>query len=69
MSVPLFSGLSRDKLAELAEELRPASFAKGARIFHEGCDPDSFFLITDGWVKISRDTASGRSVVFELRGP
>lgn len=68
-SVPLFAGLSGDKLAELADELRPASFAKNTRIFHEGCDPDTFFLITNGWVKISRDTASGRSVVFELRGP
>lgn len=68
-SASLFANLSEEKRAVLAAELRPASFAKGARIFHEGCDPDSFFLITEGWVKISRDTASGRSVVFELRGP
>ena len=68
-SLPLFAELPDEKLSELAEELRPATFSKGTRIFHEGCDPESFFLITEGWVKISRDTASGRSVVFELRGP
>ena len=68
-SLPIFSALPAEQLRVFAEELRPVQFPKGARIFHEGCDPDSFYLITEGWVKIVRDTASGRSVMFELRGP
>ncbi len=50
----LFRGLSNEELAAVAEELREKTFTESEVVFAEGTVADSFFLIFEGRVDISR---------------
>jgi signal-transduction protein with cAMP-binding, CBS, and nucleotidyltransferase domain len=52
--IHLFHGLTDDELTAIAERLEEVSFAAGSVIFEQNKKPESFFLIYEGTVRITR---------------
>ncbi len=54
---PLFSGLDTKHLARLARIGTEESYKKGDAVFHQGDQGDTFYLVLEGAVRISREVA------------
>jgi len=67
--VPLFSGLNRGELDDLAALMRRHRYAAGETIFHEGDAGTALYIIEKGEVKIILGSAEGKEVVLSLLGP
>jgi len=52
--VPLFSGLSKKELAEIARNVTEVEFARGEYLMHEGETGREAFVILDGVVSVRR---------------
>ena len=50
--IPLFSGMSPDSLALLAEAAEETSVSKGGKIFEKGGKGESLYIIIEGSVRI-----------------
>jgi CRP/FNR family transcriptional regulator, cyclic AMP receptor protein len=61
-NVPLFSGLSKKQLKELAAASHELVLEGGATVIEEGADGDEFFIVADGAVAVTR----GGSTLAEL---
>ena len=68
-SVPLLQDLSTATIQDISRQMGVIACSRGDRIFTEGSEAATFYLIWEGWVKVMRDTASGHSVLFEILGP
>jgi CRP/FNR family transcriptional regulator len=64
---PMFAGLSRGELDELAQVAVPRSYEAGQVIFREGDDGDTFFVVRSGAVKITREHGGRTIALAELR--
>jgi CRP-like cAMP-binding protein len=65
---PLFQGMERDRLPEIARSLRRAPHAKGHLIFSQGDKGDALYLVESGTIKISAQSADGReAIIGEVR--
>ena len=53
--VPLFSGLDKIGLAQVAKLADEIDLPAGKQLLHQGDHPHEFFLIVDGSVRIERD--------------
>ena len=53
--IPLFTSLSEEELAKIAELCETRSWESGEYIFHEGEPGNRLFIIVDGGVRISRE--------------
>ena len=62
-------GFSDAELAELRAIGRTRTYARNARVFHEGERSDFVVLIVDGRLKILTATADGTEAVLGIRGP
>lgn len=62
--LPLFASLSPDALEKLLEGAEPGEYAKGDALFHREDPANSFFVVLDGWVKLSRETQDGDEAVL-----
>jgi NTE family protein len=51
--VPLFAGLSTADLQRVAVRLQPLSLPKGSTLFSAGEEPNAFYIITSGQVRIT----------------
>ena len=60
----LFDDLSPEDVTDLAEKLKPQSFAEGQSIFQKGDAGDSMFLVTDGVVVIYLPAENGSKVIL-----
>lgn len=65
-SLRLFAGLDVGTVAALLRHARTARFPRGAVLFSRGDPADRFFVILDGWVKLSRQTSDGHESVIGL---
>lgn len=66
---PLFAGLSRSALGEIARGLTLEAWPKGAQILGLASAPDRFRIVKSGRVKIARSNgANGREVTLWLLG-
>ncbi|MCA9772281.1 MAG: Crp/Fnr family transcriptional regulator, partial [Myxococcales bacterium] len=65
-SIPLCEGLPAEAIQSIAAGSVRAGFDAGAFIFDEGDDAGMFHIIRTGRVKIIRQGASGRSVLFDV---
>ena len=65
---PIFQGLSREHLTELARLARPQSYKKGEIIFHQGEEGRGFFIVRSGRVKVYQLSASGREQILHIFG-
>uniref|UniRef100_A0A8D8A7Y8 cGMP-dependent protein kinase n=1 Tax=Culex pipiens TaxID=7175 RepID=A0A8D8A7Y8_CULPI len=65
-SVPLLKNLSNDVLTKIADVLEVEFYPAGAYIIRQGAAGDTFFLISQGTVKVTQ-RLPGRSVEEEIR--
>ena len=67
-ATPLFSGLDSKHLARLARIGTEESYKKGDAVFHQGDQGDTFYLVLEGAVRISRQVAGlGEEALAVLR--
>ena len=62
--VPIFSSLRQDELIKLSSLIGHLSFKKGERLFEEGSNPDSLYILNVGSVKAYRYTPEGREQIL-----
>ena len=65
----IFSGLSEDELAELADIAVERSFDTGEFIFWDGDAPDSFYVLAEGKIKVLKHASSGKEFIIAFFGP
>jgi len=66
---PVFRQLGPDDRRRLAGVARPRTFSRGDTIFSEGDEPDAFWVIVKGRVKVCKMTPAGKDVILEIFGP
>lgn len=62
----LFSGLSGEDLAAIAQFARPLTLAKGDYLFHEGEVSRGFYVVQTGAVNVHRVNAAGKEQVIHV---
>ena len=67
-SVPIFSELSPSDLNKIAERMIQRAFTKGQMILLEDDLGQTFFVIAEGSVKITRLSDAGREVILAMLG-
>jgi CRP-like cAMP-binding protein len=67
--VPIFSGLSEQEFAFLAQRLVQRKFHAGEFIFSEGDACAGLYVVQAGNVRIFKSSASGREQVLTIDGP
>ncbi len=65
----IFSGLNEDELAELSEIAVERVFNTGEFVFWDGDDPDWFYIIADGKIKVLKYSSSGKEFIIAFFGP
>jgi CRP/FNR family transcriptional regulator len=68
-SVPVFSALGPDDLAQVAQLAVPRQFAAGEVVFREGDESDTCYVIRSGHVRAIREHPDGRSITLANFGP
>jgi CRP/FNR family transcriptional regulator len=68
-SLSLFHAVDENLLVSFTKALKSLNMEKGNRLFSQGDTADSFYLLRQGFMKILRESESGRSTLFELLGP
>ena len=66
---PIFSTLNDDELSELANLALERSFMSNEFIFWDGDDPEWFYIVADGNVKVLKYSSSGREFIIAFFGP
>ena len=67
--VPLFEGLPRQQIEDLAMIVTDQVFRKGETIFSEGEDGNGFYVVITGRVKIFKLSAEGKEQILHFFGP
>jgi len=62
-STPLFGAVPDEAVARLVGNRGPRAFEKGVMLFNQGEPADAFYVILDGWVKISRISSDGDETI------
>ncbi len=60
----IFSGLSEKELTELSQIAVERNFPAGEFLFWEGDDPDWFYIIADGQIKVLKHASSGKEFII-----
>jgi CRP/FNR family transcriptional regulator len=68
-SVPVFSALGPDDLAQVAQVAVPRQFEAGEVVFREGDASDTCYVIRSGHVRAIREHSDGRSITLATFGP
>jgi CRP/FNR family transcriptional regulator len=63
-SLPLFAGLSRTRLATLAQECRLKRVPRGSYLFFQGDPADAFYVVHSGSFAIVLSSPDGRELVI-----
>ncbi len=63
---PLFSGLDDALFESILQGTQIRTHPKGRMLFQRGDPAEYFYIITEGWVKIYRDTANGDHTVLGI---
>jgi CRP/FNR family transcriptional regulator, nitrogen oxide reductase regulator len=67
--VPFFQDLSAAELKEVNLLFREVGFLANETVYFAGDPAERLFVVADGRVKLMRDTAVGKSVLFDLLTP
>lgn len=67
-SVPLFADMSQNSLKMITNKVVQRSYMKGGMIFMEEDKGESFFLIANGIVKVTRVNDRGQEVILAILG-
>jgi CRP-like cAMP-binding protein len=65
-ALPLFSNLSDADAERFADAARPMRVPKGKVLFIQEDVAEKFYLITNGWVKLFRETIDGTEAVVDV---
>jgi CRP/FNR family transcriptional regulator len=65
----IFSSLNSDELAELSQLAIERSIKAGESVFWEGDDPDYFYIVVEGRVKVSKHSSSGKELIIAFFDP
>ena len=57
--LPPFSKLGRRQIRAILDQATSRRYEKGTAIFNEGAPADRFFMLLDGYVRVTRVTAAG----------
>lgn len=68
-AIPLFEGLNKRHLEDLAMILVDQVFSKGQTIFSEGDEGNGFYVVISGKVKIYKVSAEGKEQILHIFGP
>ena len=63
---PFLADVQEDKLKLLLENARVKKYKKGSVLLLEGDYPSTFYLILNGWVKLSKISFNGEESVIQL---
>jgi CRP-like cAMP-binding protein len=66
---PLFAGLEPGNLDEILCEARSVRYPKGAAVFEQGADADSFFVLLHGHLRVEKTTPQGHQIVVRYVSP
>jgi len=67
--VPIFSGLTENELAFLAQRAVSRHYSAGQTVFGEGEPCSGLYVVESGHVRIFKSSASGREQVLSIDGP
>ena len=67
-NVPIFTDLTDSDLTKIASKMVPRAYEKGQMILLEESMGETFFIITQGAVKVTRLSADGREVILGILG-
>jgi len=67
-NVPIFTDLTDSDLTKIASNMVPRVYEKGQMILLEESMGETFFIITQGAVKVTRLSADGREVILAMLG-
>ena len=67
-NVPIFTDLTDSDLTKIASKMVPRVYDKGQMILLEESTGETFFIITQGAVKVTRLSADGREVILAILG-
>ncbi|MGI8633209.1 MAG: Crp/Fnr family transcriptional regulator [Solirubrobacterales bacterium] len=67
--IPLFAELSADQLARIARVAVPRSHESGMRIFQEGDEGTSCYIVREGRCRVTRQHPDGRVITLATFGP
>ena len=67
--MPLFSALSPEDLAQVAEGTREKRIHKGEMLFQRGDQPKGFYYVIFGQIKLAFSSPNGNEKVVEILGP
>jgi CRP-like cAMP-binding protein len=68
-SVPVFSNLAREDLAQVADVTVPRSFGTGETVFREGDTSDTCYVVSAGRVRAVREHTDGRIITLATFAP
>jgi CRP-like cAMP-binding protein len=68
-NIPLFEGLPKDQLQDLASIAVEKTFKRGQTVFSEGDSGIGFFVVSTGRVKIFKLSAEGKEQILHIFGP
>jgi CRP/FNR family transcriptional regulator, dissimilatory nitrate respiration regulator len=68
-TIPLFEGLPREQLEDLAGIVQEPTFRKGQTIFSEGDEGDGFYVVASGRVKVFKLSSEGKEQILHILGP
>lgn len=63
---PLFSRLNADQLADMCRNSRLIDLGEGEILFHHGDAVENFFFVSEGLIKLYRQSAFGNEKIIEL---
>ncbi len=68
-AIPLFSGLSHERLAKIASVSSILGFDRGQIIFHEGDKGNGLYMVEKGTVKVFKLSFEGKEQILHIYGP
>lgn len=69
MASPLFQGLEPVACQEVLDGARPCRVFAGEYYFHQGELASSFYILTEGQVKLTQVTPEGHQIIIKVLGP
>lgn len=63
---PLFSDLPEELFERLTENAQSRSYPKGRLLFQRGDPSDYFYVVLDGWLKLTRSTPDGDEALINV---
>jgi CRP-like cAMP-binding protein len=67
--IDLFKNLTADELKELEPYFHTANFKKKEEIFAEGDQPEWFYIVSKGKIKITKLSHEGKEIILEIISP